>query len=184
MVTLHHVMTTDVQTVSAQASVRELAELLSANRISGCPVVEGDRVVGVVSTSDLLEFDAITPGVPVLRSEDSHSDIWAPAETWREGDESPSAFFINWWEDAGADVTVRATSSDSPEWDRLEEHTVDEIMTRAVCALSADMGLDMAARYMLRAGIHRVLVMDHERLLGIVTTTDLIKAIAQYGIAG
>lgn len=48
------VMTTGVVTVSPDMSVQELAKLLSERGISGVPVVENDRVVGIVSEGDLL----------------------------------------------------------------------------------------------------------------------------------
>ncbi len=48
------VMTTKVITVEPGTSVRDLASLLSERAISGVPVVEGDRVIGVVSEGDLL----------------------------------------------------------------------------------------------------------------------------------
>jgi CBS domain-containing protein len=48
------VMTTKVITVAPDTSVQDLASLLSERGISGVPVVEGDRVIGIVSEGDLL----------------------------------------------------------------------------------------------------------------------------------
>jgi len=49
------VMTTAVITVKPDASVREVAALLSTNGISGVPVVdESNRVIGIVSEGDLI----------------------------------------------------------------------------------------------------------------------------------
>jgi CBS domain-containing protein len=48
------VMTTKVITVEPTTSVQDLAALLSERGISGVPVVEGDRVIGIVSEGDLL----------------------------------------------------------------------------------------------------------------------------------
>jgi CBS-domain-containing membrane protein len=48
------VMTTKVVTIGADTSVQTLASLLSERGISGVPVVEGDRVIGIVSEGDLL----------------------------------------------------------------------------------------------------------------------------------
>lgn len=49
------IMSANVITVSPTASVREVAALMTENRISGIPVVSGDgTVVGIVSESDLL----------------------------------------------------------------------------------------------------------------------------------
>ena len=48
------VMTTKVITVGPDTSVQALASLLSERAISGVPVVEGERVIGIVSEGDLL----------------------------------------------------------------------------------------------------------------------------------
>ena len=49
------VMMPDVVTVKADASVREVAKILLANRISAVPVVdEQGRVVGIISEGDLV----------------------------------------------------------------------------------------------------------------------------------
>jgi CBS domain-containing protein len=48
------VMTTAVVTVSPDSTVQDLAKLMSERGISGVPVVENGRLVGVVSEGDLL----------------------------------------------------------------------------------------------------------------------------------
>jgi CBS domain-containing protein len=51
------VMTRNVLSVSPDTSVREAALLMIDNRISGLPVVEGDKVVGVISEADYVARD-------------------------------------------------------------------------------------------------------------------------------
>ncbi|MGZ8691147.1 MAG: CBS domain-containing protein [Gaiellaceae bacterium] len=48
------VMTADVATVAPDTDLRDVAALLVQMRISGVPVVEGGRVLGVVSERDIL----------------------------------------------------------------------------------------------------------------------------------
>ena len=48
------VMTSEVVTASPDTTVQELAKLLSEHSISGVPVVENGRLVGIVSEGDLL----------------------------------------------------------------------------------------------------------------------------------
>lgn len=64
----------------------------------------------------------------------------------------------------------------------LEEVTVSEVMTRGAKSLPPDCPADLAAAFMQRARIHRVLVMEGERLFGLVTTTDLARAIAEHRV--
>ena len=48
-------MTTDVITVSPDTTMAEFREILRANRISGTPVVEGGKMVGIISIEDLIK---------------------------------------------------------------------------------------------------------------------------------
>lgn len=48
------IMTKDVITVSPDTPVKDIAEIMLKNGIGGIPVVEGDRVVGIVTEEDLI----------------------------------------------------------------------------------------------------------------------------------
>jgi CBS domain-containing protein/anti-sigma regulatory factor (Ser/Thr protein kinase) len=49
------VMHQEVITVTPQTSMREFKELLRVKRISGAPVVEGQKLVGIISLEDLIK---------------------------------------------------------------------------------------------------------------------------------
>lgn len=183
MIILRDVMTADVTTVTSDATLREVVELLSSEHITGAPVVDGDEVVGVVSTTDLLAFETDTPGVPTENPDAASWGNWPESPGLDEGEDGPAAYFVEFWEDAGADVVERFRHTDGPEWDVLEEHTVEEIMTRSVVSLPADTALQEAAGRMLEMSIHRVLVTEDDRLVGMVSTTDVMRAVARHGLA-
>ncbi len=53
------IMQTDVLVVGPEASVRELADILAQNKISGVPVVDAEQhVIGMVSEADVIVQDA------------------------------------------------------------------------------------------------------------------------------
>jgi CBS domain-containing protein len=54
MLTAADVMTSEVVSVEPDTPVRDIAELLYSRHISGVPVVEHDRVIGIVSEGDLI----------------------------------------------------------------------------------------------------------------------------------
>lgn len=59
--TADKVMTRNVITVTPETSIREAAKVMSENRISGVPVVDGEgRLVGMVSEADLLRSQSGT----------------------------------------------------------------------------------------------------------------------------
>jgi len=179
MLRLRDIMTRELVTVSPELSLRDAMDLLTTRHITGAPVVAGGKVVGVVSLTDLAEFAASTPGVPTQRQEVAEWEF-ENAVDWLDGEEPPSAFFLQLWDDAGADVSERMSEADSPKWNVLEAHTVAEVMSRKVAALSSETPVEHAATVMRRAAIHRVLVMDNGNLLGVVTTTDIADAVADH----
>ena len=179
MLRLRDIMTREVLTLAPELSLRDALSVLVTRHISGAPVVSNGKVVGVVSLTDLAEFSSNAPGVPIERpvqqAEWSEWDV--PAEL-PEGNEPPSAFFAEMWDDSGADVDERMAESGSPEWNVLEETTVGEVMSRDVRFLPSDAAVEEAAEFMRSASIHRVLVMAGGELEGIVSTSDIAAAVA------
>ena len=120
MLLVRNLMTPDVFTVGPELSLRDAIGEFSARHVSGAPVVVDGRVVGVLSTSDVLGFQTDTPAVPTERPSLEEGQ---EAVEWVEGEEPPTAFFSEQWSDAGADVVERFAQVAGPEWDLLAEHT-------------------------------------------------------------
>lgn len=179
MITVRDLMTIDVATVDPDLTLRDAVELFTQRHVGGAPVMSGGRVVGVLSTSDVLAFEAATPGVPTERPE-LELEEWNEPTEWVEGEVAPGAFFSEQWANAGADVVERFAEVAGAEWDQLAEHTVEEAMSRAVCSTRASADVYAAADTMVRAGVHRLLVMDAGRLVGILSSMDIVRAVAQH----
>lgn len=183
MLRLADIMTRDVAAVTAETTLREAAELLSTRHVSGAPVLSGARVVGVVTAADLLRFAASTASAPSERTDRCEwEDVMELAgEDEADGESSPAlAYFTDMWTDTGADVTERMATSGTAEWDALDAHTVDEVMTRDVWALSPHDPVLAAADLMQHRAIHRVLVMDGEKLVGIVSASDIARVAGEH----
>lgn len=180
MLKLRDIMTREVLTLSPETSLRDAIGALAGHHVSGAPVVVGARVVGVVSMSDLLDFQASTPPVPAERPDQSEwgEAVEEPPE-WQHEDEPSGSYFTELWTDAGAEVDERMATPASPEWDLLGEHEVSEVMDRRLHLFGPDTPVEVAADAMGRAGIHRVLVMEGDALVGIVSTMDVTRAVAE-----
>jgi CBS domain-containing protein len=172
-------MTRDVITVSPGLSLRDLVDLLAARHIGGAPVVAGRKVVGVVTGADILSFLASEPVVPPTLPGDADT-VLEPAEEWTDEEQALGAYFGDFWPDAGADAVARLQSSESPEWDLLEDHTVAEAMSRRIASVSPHDDVAAAARKLESAGVHRLLVLDRGALVGILTTSDVSRAVAHH----
>ncbi|MFH1729000.1 MAG: CBS domain-containing protein [Pseudomonadota bacterium] len=49
------VMTTDVKTISPNTTFKEAAEIMSSHKISGLPVVEKGKLVGLITETTIME---------------------------------------------------------------------------------------------------------------------------------
>jgi CBS domain-containing protein len=151
-------MQREVVTIGLDATAHELAELLHYHSIGGVPVLDGEgRVAGVVSGSDLVRLAAQREGaqVPPLPEE-------AATDAGR--------FFSQ-----GA---VSTTLLHRLARDYLAGTLVRDLMTPAVFSVREEATIPELARFLLRTGAHRALVMDEDRLRGIVTATDVLRAVA------
>ena len=177
MLTVRDLMTRDVATIAPENTLRAAVELLNARHVTGAPVTVGARLVGVLSASDVLAFEASTPGVPTERPA-LELEEWEQPPEWVEGEEAPGTFFSDQWSDVGAEVLERFAEAKGPEWDYLSEHTVSEAMTPSVCSIAPAVDVYAAAEYMTRAGVHRLVVLEEGRLVGILSSMDIVRAVA------
>lgn len=179
------VMTRDVVTLSPETTIREAMELLTTKHLSGAPVVVGERVAGIVSMTDLLGFLICAPESNGNAQADSIADDWdrSDNETDDSGDiDSSLASEVDWenWSNR-PDGTV---DDPVPQGGHLiDQHTVDEVMTDQVISVPPGMSVKAAATVMRKHGIHRVLVMKHKSLVGILSAFDVVRAVSYKGTA-
>ena len=149
------VMQRDVVTVATSMPLSEVEQILSENRITGVPVTdEAGHIVGVLSSRDLMERHAQEPEG---RQERGLGYFTMPTNELEE--EDIEAF--------------EPPASSEPET------TAGEVMTAQVYTVPADAGLRKVAGEMVKHGIHRVLVHQANRTVGIISTTDLLRAMAR-----
>lgn len=131
--TVKRYMTVEPVTVKPNDSVWHALKMLRSHQIRHLPVIEGRRLVGIISDRD---FRLVLP-----------SSLAMPEEQER---------FQDW----GAQVKV------------------GEIMTRKVFAVTPETPTDKAARLMVEHRIGCLPVVRGSTLVGIVTTIDLLRAVA------
>ena len=184
---IRDVMTRNVLTVAPETTLRDAVELLAFNHLSGAPVMDGQRLVGVISASDLLAFAATSPGVPTLRDDGEDVIEWPQTSVEEEvaiGDESDSTYFAEMWDDAGVDVAERVATPDGPEWNLYDDHVVGEVMTRQVLTLPPTASVRRAAEMMQEHRIHRVVISEDGQVVGILSALDIAKAAANGAFDG
>jgi CBS domain-containing protein len=130
----------DVASVSAEATLKDVARLMVEHHISGVPVVDAEgRVLGVVSEAD------------IVRSE--------TAGTGRAG------------------VLARARALAGHRAGVSMPSTAGEAMTSPAVTIRSDRSIMQAAHEIADRGVNRLPVVDEdERLVGIVTRADVVRA--------
>ncbi|MEN9818067.1 MAG: hypothetical protein RLZ32_1947 [Gemmatimonadota bacterium] len=180
--TVADLMTREVLTLAPELPAREAMTLLTARHVSGAPVVAGHRVLGVVTLTDLVQLAAVLPAVPTWRREVPEPGEPPDAlefDELVEGDAPPSEYFTDLWADSFVDVATRLAVPDAPEWSALDDCIVADAMNRGGLALRPGASLGEAARFLRQHGIHRALVMEGEALRGILSASDLVRAVAE-----
>lgn len=147
------VMTPDPVTIQTDANVSEAASILRKKRIGGIPVMEGERLVGIVTETDLLSL---------LDVGELSDDLWLPSPL--EIIEIPIREFVNW------EKTKKALTD-------ISESPVSDIMSTDVIYIDEDAEIEEAAKLMLSEGIARLPVVRDDRLVGIVTRQDIVRGI-------
>jgi CBS domain-containing protein len=140
-------------TVQADAQVSEAARLLREHRISGLPVLDGEKLVGVVSESDLLHL---------LSVEEEQGGLWLPSPF--EVFEIPFRDLVKW-------ERMHAALEEIPK------KRVGDIMSRNLHEVGPDDSVEEAASIMTRHRINRLPVVEDGRLVGIVTRGDIISGL-------
>lgn len=56
MLTIEQVMIKNIVSVSSTQTIKEVAEILAKNEFHALPVVDNDKLVGIVTTTDLLNY--------------------------------------------------------------------------------------------------------------------------------
>lgn len=184
MLKVRDIMTARPITVSPGTSLRSTMELFTREHISGAPVVSGGKLVGVICSSDLLAFasappdgaDEPDPGEAFDRLSEVQPDAGLDIT---DDTVSDSAFFTDMLSDADTEVDVRFAGMLDPSLDAPDEYTVADAMTTATKTIGPDVDATAAARLMAKARVHRLIVVERDRPVGIISTSDLTRAVAE-----
>jgi CBS domain-containing protein len=150
-------MTRDVLLARADWSVGDLAAFLVQHSISGAPVVEADgRPVGVVSLTDLARDARSARATPRQLPPQPH-DFYRRALEWVVGHDDA----------AGVRFAVDSRT------------TVRDLMTPAVFSVPPDTPVQEVADTLIRGRIHRVFVLEDEKIVGVISAMDMLPLIRE-----
>jgi predicted transcriptional regulator len=149
---VREVMNPDIMTVPDEMTTDDLVRYLSEREISGAPVVDNQgHLIGVVSMTDIGRHLA----------EPSEFASSVPSEFYR---------------DTADDLTLEDLGQRYVE---ARAATVRDVMTPAIHQVSVNAPVAEAARLMVDHHIHRLVVIQGKEPVGIITSMDLLRIVAQ-----
>lgn len=154
------VMQREVLTVAPGKSLPELERKLLRARVSAMPVVErGGKMVGIVSRSDVVRQLCLERSLGEAMAEVYH-------------DQTDERF---------AEASRRTVAQAIGQ--RMEQLCVRDVMIRDVVTVSPGLSVVEAARLMMERHVHRLPVVEKGKLVGIVTSYDFARIVAEQGAA-
>jgi CBS domain-containing protein len=151
-VTARDLMREEVVTIADSAPLSEVERVLADHKISGAPVTdEAGRIVGILSWRDVI-------------------DRYVEDDSARPRRE-PGYFHLSSEE-------MQEEDFDEFELPEEAEETARDVMNAELFSVSPGAGLREIASVMAKHRIHRVLVEERGRFLGILSTLEILNALS------
>ena len=128
-VPISQIMSKKLVTLNPTQSLYDAERLFKKHKIRHIPVVENDRIIGIVNYSDLLRISF--------------------ANMTNDEDEVTSVVY--------------------------DMYTIPQIMAKTPLTVTSDTTVKEVAEILSKQSFHSVPVLENDKLVGIVTTTDLIN---------
>lgn len=151
MSTVAQIMDADPVSVTPETDVETVLSVLKSNELPGVPVVnEGGRLVGIVTEADLVITDDAGAGVSLR----------------------------HYIELFGGVIFVESLHHYEARLRKAFASTAADMMTEDPASIGPDASVEDAAKLISRSGHNRIPVVEHGRLVGVVTRVDVLQALA------
>ena len=147
--TVRDIMETDVPAVYPSDPVESVLKILRAHELPGVPVInEGGRCVGIITEADLVISE-------------EGADLHLP----------------HYFELFGGVVFLESISHFEKRLRKAFSSTAADLMTEDPVTIEADAGVEEAAKLIARTKHNRLPVVEHGRMVGVVTRVDVLDAL-------
>lgn len=150
---VREVMTKTVTTVTPDTLVKDAAAILALRNISGVPVVDGGKIVGIFSEADVLK------------------SIKTTKKDLRLVYPSISSLGIAFQEEVTQREIIEA-------YEEIGRKPVKDVMSTRVVTVAPDITINEVIIQMVQKSINRLPVVDKNVLVGIITRGDVIRGLA------
>ena len=156
--TVADVMTRTLVTITPDCSIPQLEKVLTEHEIGAVPVLDRGKLGGIVSRADVVRRICVERSV---------------AEIVSESDIDLSGFNQN--PSAAAEFTEIAELLGC----RIDHLTAADVMDTEIRSVAPDAPVAVAARLMVEHRLHHVLVLQDDSLVGLVSSFDIVRHVAE-----
>lgn len=143
------IMTREFIAVSKNDSIEEVARILLDNKISGVPVVDGDKhVVGIITEKDLMV----------------------------KAGELKMPFYLTFFDSI---IFLENPIRFKNDLKKYTASQVQDAMSSKVIVVEEDTAVSKVVQIMQDKRVNRVPVVRHGKLVGIITRNDILKALVK-----
>lgn len=150
--TARDIMKTELLCVEPELSLPELERKFLEDHVGGFPVVAGGELLGLITHSDIVRQLCVEQSIAEVVSDYHQNALSAPVASL---------------EDIAGQVGQR-----------IENLRVKDFMVRDPITVSPEDSIESVAKLLVDRHIHRVLVTVKGKLVGILSTLDLVRLIA------
>jgi len=154
MLRVKEIMSKPVITVGPDTLVKDASAILAQNNISGLPVMEDGKIVGIFSEVDVLRS---------IKTQKKDLRLVYP---------SISSLGIAFQEEVTQREIIEA-------YEEIGRMSVREVMSTHVEVVGPEITVSEAVMRMVQRGINRLPVVDKNVVIGIVTRADVIRGLAK-----
>jgi PAS domain S-box-containing protein len=181
---VEHIMSSPVRSVPCNLSVLEAGRIMEAENIRRLVILDEERLAGIITQTDIVRFltsygmwknvsELMTSDVAVIAGS---ATVREAAEVMASRDISCLVALDN--DDVVGIFTERDLLKRVIALKRNPAQTIlKNVMSSPVMSVPSNYSIPSASKMMEKMRIRRLLVMDDSTLLGVVTQTDILKAI-------
>lgn len=148
------IMVKDIITIKPDETLEEVALKFAKSNISGAPVVENNKVIGVISEADILEH--------IRKTCKKFDMVYIPTPLSKLG-------IVDFREGKSKNLEEAFTKAGKTK--------AKEVMKRDLITTTPNELAKNVAKLMIEKKINRLPVVKNEKLVGIVTRGDIIKGV-------
>ncbi len=179
--TVGQIMSSPIVSLCETVGIDEASSMMQENRVKRLPVTSDGKLVGIVTQTDLIQTmvthiyndidEMMTKNVATIEHDVTAADA---AKTMTE--KRISCIVVTRQGKVAGVITERDMVKKIVAVEKnASDVTVDQIMASPVISVPSDYSAFSTSKIMEAKGLRRILVMDGEKLCGILTQTDIFR---------